>query len=216
MTLLYKLTDQDHKTRAGYDNETQWGEGIEHSAKGDASEDLCSDGWLHAYTDFLLAVLLNPVHANIRKPVLWEAEGYVGKSDGCKVGCRKLKTVRIIPLPKVTIEQRVRFAILCVKQIYADAQWNAWADTWLIGKDRSHLAAAKASAAAAAAKSAMAVRAERAALAARAAASAASAAWAADSAAWAAWAADAAARAAVLAATTKNIDLAAIANEAVR
>ena len=141
MTMLYKLTDQDHKTRAGRHNEALWGPDVAHSAKGPAGQDLCSDGWIHAYTDSLLAVLLNPIHANIDNPVLWEAEGEVGKSDGCKVGCRTLKTVRIILLPEVTTEQCVRFAILCAKRVRNDAQWNAWADAWLSGKDRSYKAA---------------------------------------------------------------------------
>ena len=216
MTTLYKLTDQAHRTRAGHDNETLWGVGVEHSAKGDAEQDLCSDGWLHAYTDPLLAVFLNPIHADINNPVLWEAEGEVGKSDGCKVGCRTLRTVRIIPLPKVTTEQRVKFAILCAKQVCKDEKWNAWADAWLSGEDRSSKAAEAAEAAGAAADAAYAAayaaaRAARAAAwraAARAAEAAADAADAADAAADAAYVGEAAR------AAGKNIDLAAIAKEA--
>lgn len=148
MTTLYKLTDQLHRTRAGLSNETQWGEDVEHSAKGD-SKNLCSDGWIHAYTSPILAVILNPIHADIDSPILWEAEGEIGKSDGCKVGCRTLKTVRVIPLPKVTTEQWVKFSILCAKRVYKDAEWGAWADAWLSEKDRSYGAARAAAEAAA-------------------------------------------------------------------
>ena len=59
MTKLYKLTDQNHQTR----NNTKWGAGVTHTASGQG--DLCTAGWLHAYTSPLLAVLLNPIHANI-------------------------------------------------------------------------------------------------------------------------------------------------------
>ena len=157
--MLYKLTTQDGRTRVGYPNETRWGENVEHEATGPEGRALCSDSWIHAYTDPLLAVFLNPIHADISKPVLWEAEGVVGKSDGLKVGCRKLKTVRKIDLPAVTTEQRVKFAILCAKQVCKDEQWNAWADKWLSGEDRSKKVAAEAARAKAAWTAAAAVEA---------------------------------------------------------
>jgi hypothetical protein len=138
MRKLYKLTDADWKTRAGYSNETLWGPGVEHEAVGDANQDLCSNGWIHAYTDPLLAVLLNPIHAAAQDPILWECEGEVGKTDhGAKVGCRKLRTIAVIPLPEVSLEQRVRFAVLCAKALGTDPKWHAWANDWLSGANRS-------------------------------------------------------------------------------
>lgn len=161
MTTLYKLTDQDGYTRRNYDNACLWGENVSHSGTGKG--ELCGPGYIHAYTHPLLAVLLNPIHADLPAPRLWEAEGEIAKSDrGLKVGCVTLKTIREMPLPVVTTEQRVRFAILCAKAVYTDAAWLAWANGWLDGTDRT----------------------ERAARAARVAAEA--AAWAAEAAAWAA------------------------------
>ena len=196
---LYKLTDANDQTYGG----CQWGENVEHTASGEG--DLCDAGWLHAYTDPLLAVLLNPIHANVTRPHLWEAEGEVGKEHhGLKVGCTKLRTLRRVSLPQVTPEQRVRFGILCTKQIYDEPNWNAWADKWLSGKDRSKEAAWTARAAAAAAEAAWTA-----------------AAAAARAAAWAAWASAAAvpraaARAAVRAtARATNLDLAGLARQAV-
>jgi hypothetical protein len=171
MANLYKLTDSCGKTHNG----TQWGPGISHSGTGEG--ELCGPGWIHAYEHPLVAVLLNPIHANFRNPRLWEAEGEVGLRDGqLKCGCKALTTVREIPLPKITTEMRVRFAILCAKEVCADLSWNAWADKWLSGEDRTQ-AAAEASATRARAYERAYERAE--------------AAWAA--AAWAAWAARAAA-----------------------
>ena len=135
---LYKLTDQKGQTR----NKTQWGEGVMHTAPG--TGELCTSGWLHAYTDPLLAVLMNPVHANIADPQLWEAEGEVGKADGTKVGCAELTTMCRMELPTITTEQRVRFALLCALAVYKEPSFVAWANDWLSGKDRTREAAARA------------------------------------------------------------------------
>jgi len=129
---LYKLTDANGCTR----NETQWGENITHTASG--AGELCGPGWLHAYEDPLLAVLLNPIYGNVQEPILWGAEGVVEKTDhGLQVGCTKLTTLRQIEIPEVTTEQRVKFGILCAKQVYSGPDWLAWADAWLDGSDRS-------------------------------------------------------------------------------
>jgi hypothetical protein len=179
---LYKLTDQNCETM----NHTKWGEGVTHTAGG--AGDLCGPGWLHAYEDPILAVLLNPVHANIADPILWEAEGSgdVRRDGRLKIGVTSLTTVRRIDLPTVTTDQRVEFAIRCALEVCTDPQWRAWAMCWLDGTDRSAEAARAARAAAEAAAWA--------------------AVWAARESAWlaveaAAWAAAWAARAAETAAT---------------
>jgi len=157
---LYKLTDRHDQTW----NRTQWGEGVEHTAPG--TGELSGVGWLEAYTDPLLAVLLNPIHADFAAAHLWEAEGDVGKTDhGLKVGCTRLKTIKRLPLPEVTAEQRVRFGILCALEVCQNTKWRKWAADWLSGKDRT----------VGAAQVAQAIVAEEA--------------WAAGAAAWAAWAA---------------------------
>ena len=106
MPTLYKLTDADGRTHGG----CQWAEGVEHTAPG--TGELCTAGWLHAYTHPLLAVLMSPAHVSWwRTARLWEAEGDVGKNDGIKVGCTRLCTIREIPRPVVTDEQRTRLAL---------------------------------------------------------------------------------------------------------
>ena len=137
MNKLYKLTDSCGKTL----DDTLWGPGVSHSGTGEG--ELCGPGWIHAYEHPLIAVLLNPIHANYDSPRLWEAAGVVGLRDGqIKCGCKTLTTVREIPLPKITMEMRVRFAILCAKEVCASSlAWNAWADKWLSGEDRTQAAA---------------------------------------------------------------------------
>jgi hypothetical protein len=127
---LYKLTDENDRTR----NNTQWGEGVSHSGTGEG--EMCSEGWIHAYRDPILAVLMNPVHGDFSSPHLWEAKGRVSKDDGTKVGCKTLTTTRRLDIPVVTMEQRIRFGILCAKQVCDAPGWLAWAVGWLTGKDR--------------------------------------------------------------------------------
>ena len=205
MATLYKLTTQDWKTRAGCSEETLWGPGVRRSSTGPADGRLCSPSYIHAYTSPLLAILMNPIHAYIDNPVLWECEGEVILSDHLKVGCYHLTTTKIIPTPVVTTEQRIRFAILCAMKVYKEPTWNQWAHAWLTGADRSAEAAwkvARATATWAAEAAAEAV--------AEAAAAWVAATWVAEVA--AAWVAEAAAAWAVVG---EQIDFEAIAKEAI-
>ena len=130
---------------------TLWGEGISHTASGEG--ELCSAaGWLHAYSHPLLAVLLNPIHANIKNPKLWEAYGSgLKKSDhGLKLGFTKLTTKKEIALPVITDTQKIAFAILCALEVCKEPRFVTWANNWLSGKDRTADAAAYAVANAAA------------------------------------------------------------------
>ena len=98
---LYKLTDEKDQTFGG----CQWGENVTHKA--DGKGELCTEHWIHAYTDPILAVLMNPIHGNYDTDAghMWECEGKIGIDDkGRKVGCKKLATVKRIDMPKVTTE----------------------------------------------------------------------------------------------------------------
>jgi hypothetical protein len=141
MTKLYKLTDQDNRTY----NKTLWGPNVTHKTSGKGK--LCGPGWLHAYTSWELALLLNPIHANFHKPRLWLAEGSVGKTDrGLKVGTSQLTTLMELPIPTVSNEQRAVFALLCAKVVYKDSVFVDWATDWILGKGRTAEAAAEAAA----------------------------------------------------------------------
>ena len=143
---LWKFTDENDQTRGGM----QWGENVTHGPTS-GEGNLCAPGWLHAYVDLRLGVMVSPVHLSFTAQHLWEAEGEVGKTDGLKVGVRTLTTIRRVEPPQVTTEQRVRFAILCVKEVCMDEYWLAWASRWLSGADRSRKSATKAADAAKAA-----------------------------------------------------------------
>ena len=200
MTTIYKLTDKSMQTHNGF----QWT--LNKTETADGKGDLCGPGFLHAYTDPLLAVLLNPIHANIDSPRLFRADGTIKKTDhGLKAGCMEMTLLEELPLPAINSVQRIAFGILCAKEVCKDADWVTWADNWLSGKDRTAEAAR-------AARAARAAEAE-----AEAAAEAAEAVWAETAAAEAAeavWAETAAAEAAAEAAEAGAIDLITIARKA--
>jgi len=133
MTTCYKLTNQNNTTY----NNCLWGEDVTHETNGIGG--LCGPGWLHAYQHPLIAVFLNPIHADINNPKLWECigDGKYRYDNGLKCGFTKLTTIRELPLPEVTTEQRVAFGILCAKEVCKDTEWTVWADNWLSGTDRT-------------------------------------------------------------------------------
>ena len=139
----WKLTDADHRTRGG----TQWGEGVTNPCGVlDGRNGLCSGSWYHAYESPYIGLLLNPTHADIANPVLWQAEyrGAVTDDSGRKFGATELRTVRIVEAPVVTHTHRVAFAIYCAAQILTESRnevWFSWAYKWLSGEDRSANAA---------------------------------------------------------------------------
>jgi len=183
MTVIYKLTNQNLQTHDGF----QWVPGNWKKTSGGG--DLCGPGWLHGYCDPLVAIFMNPIHANISNPILWQGEG-CGKfldDRGLKCGFTEMRIIKKIKPYKFTPEKLVEIAIVCaIESGYNDEDFISWACHWMDGSDRSAEAAAKARAARAAAKARAAARA------------------------WAAWAARAAEAAAAAAA---NFDLSKILHE---
>jgi hypothetical protein len=138
MTIRYKLTTQDMKTRAGFPQEIRWEIGKWVEATGNMQQPLCTDAWIHWYDHPLLAVLLNSRHADIDDPRLWEIEtdGEECLDGQFKGGSRRVRLMKELPLPVVTTNELIRWAILCVKQVHHGEKWNAWADDWLSGTKR--------------------------------------------------------------------------------
>lgn len=87
----------------------------------------CSEGWLHCYTNDILAVLLNPIHANFKKFHLFEAEAY-GRiiSDGTKLCVQKLRITKKIQKPKIN---KFDFCLVALLQWSKDEQTTLWLNT---------------------------------------------------------------------------------------
>ena len=137
----YKLTNQDMTTHNGYKWEINKWRKV--NAK-DGDGNLCSGSFLHAYTDPVLAIFLNPIHANISNMRLFRAEGRGRFADdnGLKIGYSQMRLVEELPVKMPTTEQRVKFAILCAMEVYDRPDFLDWCHKWLIGEDRSQDAAA--------------------------------------------------------------------------
>ncbi len=153
MVTCYKLTSSRMLTK----NDTLWGENITHELPIREIYTLCSGDVIHGYPSAELAVLMDIIHGRyLPNGILWECEGEEVIFDGTKSGYRALTTLKQIPIPSCTLNQRIVFGILCVKHVYKDPAWNSWADKWLSGADRSEKGAyaARAAAYAAAARAA--------------------------------------------------------------
>jgi len=116
---LYKLTNKNGCTQGN----TQWGIGVTHELKATEKPRLCTKDVLHAYKNINLALLLNPNHANISNPKIWEAEGEIVVEDYGKVGCFKLTTTKELSCPDWYIDDKkrrrvqVQFAVLCAESV---------------------------------------------------------------------------------------------------
>jgi hypothetical protein len=114
----YKITSASMTTHGDY----QWVLGEERTT--DGTGELCGTGWLHFYHDPLLAVLLNPIHANIPPQAMRlfqvRVAGTIKHDRGLKAGCTAMTLATELPVPVVTTRQRVAFARGC-------ADWAALA-----------------------------------------------------------------------------------------
>jgi len=231
----YKITDTNDCTYHGF----QWYEGKIH--KTDGKGELCSSSFIHFYRDKRLAILLNSIYGNYHPFNMWlgEAGGTIKEDNGLKWGCTEFKMIKRVSIPKITLIQRVAFAILCSLEVCSEPMYVKWAEGWLQNKDRitevakaaevaevaeaAWAAAEAAEAAESAAKAAEVAEVAEAAWAAQAAAEAAESAaeaarvaWAARVVAWAARVAWAAARAAQIAAGEVEINLVRLATECLK
>lgn len=135
--IRYKLTDQDMQTY----NNTQWVIGESKSTNGKG--DLCGPGWLHCYSHPLLAVLLNPIHAAYVQPRLFKcnATGNHKFEFGLKEGSTTMELIKEIPLPIITLEQKIAFGILNTLKVYNNPDFQNWGKNWLNNIDRSNTTA---------------------------------------------------------------------------
>lgn len=133
MIKKYKMLHKDLTTYNGF----QWTPYKWHETSGEGN--LCGPGWLHCYGSPHLAVLLNPVHANILNPVLWECH-VIGKSkhEGeLKSGYTGMSLIRPYEIPTYTEDQLIAFSIFCALKVCKHPKFVKWANNWLSNEDRS-------------------------------------------------------------------------------
>jgi hypothetical protein len=130
--ILYKLTDKNGFTKGN----TKWGENVNHKVKHKGYH-LCSKELIHAYEHPFLAAALHICHVSYDGLQLWKAKTNCRKiiTDGSKVGVKSLTTIHKIPLPTVTFNNKVIFAILLLRKIYGECErhrtFYEWSEEWL-------------------------------------------------------------------------------------
>ena len=130
MKIAYKITDLGMRTYY----EFQWELGKWYETTGRWG--LYSPGWLHFYNDPLVGMFLNPIHANIKNPRLFRAEVKVEVLNDyeLKYGYSRARLIEELPVPQISPVQRVRFAILCVKEVYKAKNGTSGRTTGYQGK----------------------------------------------------------------------------------
>lgn len=139
--IKYKLLSQDMKSYKNF----LWEIGATVKIEKEGNR-LCSEDVFHFYDHPALAVIFNPIHAQIKNPRLFEIEVEdIVSHDGMKGGCKQATLVKEIPIPKISLEQRVEFAIKVSLLVYTEKSYVLWAENWLNGEDRTIKAAEAAS-----------------------------------------------------------------------
>ncbi len=126
----YLLTDHANRGADGL----EWGAGVEHSA--------ATEEGIRCYASPKLAGLMNPVRERFRLPKVWEAsldrDLEPGEGD---VLCENVLAVRQVPLPTMTALDYARFAVLCAQAAYTAGElaveFSQWAESFMAGMDAS-------------------------------------------------------------------------------
>ncbi len=139
---LYKVTDDHDRSTDGL----EWAEGVTHHTSGKGGPE--GDGWILCYASPKLAALLNPFNERIARAHLWQvAVGGSQEPEGTQIPCTEATALKQHPLPKLSSEDRARFAVLATREAYRSGlfanEFDEWSRTWLAGKDRSADAARK-------------------------------------------------------------------------
>lgn len=130
--IVYKLTDQKMQTF----EKCQWELGVTKEAPGTGP--LCTSGWLHCYDDPLIGIMFNPIHGAYINPRLFEGEasGRFREDGQQKCGVQRLTLLRELPVPIITLDHRMRFAILCVLNVWQAPWFIQWVKDFLSGVDQ--------------------------------------------------------------------------------
>ena len=140
--ILYKLTNARRQTGlSAHAKKTTWYKGFR-PPRLDGNGPVCSGHWYHAYSSPLLAVLLDPIHGDFgegrRCYRVKVNEADVGDLDsGLKFGFKTGLVLDEVPLPEVTLVQKIAFGILCSLKSPQPGKYFYWAPDWLSGKNRS-------------------------------------------------------------------------------
>ena len=96
----YKLLSQEMTSH----NNTKWEVGVPITISKEGNQ-MCTDQVLHCYNHLMLAVIFNPIHGNIKNPLLFEIEvDKIVNTDGLKFASKSQTLIKEISLPEINIE----------------------------------------------------------------------------------------------------------------
>ena len=113
---LFKLVEKDYTT---YNKSMTWEIGRTNSVPKTVNPQLCSSDVIHCYKNLNLGLLLNPIHANIKNPIILECTGEIVVEDYGKQGVFQLTPIKEIRTPAWVKNNNVRvlFAIFCAESV---------------------------------------------------------------------------------------------------
>jgi hypothetical protein len=113
---LFKLVEKDYTT---YNKSMTWEIGRTNSVPKTVNPLLCSSDVIHCYKNLNLGLLLNPIHANIKNPIILECTGEIVVEDYGKKGVFQLTPIKKIRTPAWVKNNKVRilFAIFCAESV---------------------------------------------------------------------------------------------------
>ena len=85
-------------------------------------------------TSPLVAIMLNPWHAQLDKPKMVQMLFTTVDVDTSSPTISM--DVREVDVPETTTDQKIIFALMVITEIYGNEQFNQWAEKWINGSDR--------------------------------------------------------------------------------
>jgi hypothetical protein len=126
----YLMTDLDGRTRRGFRIETG-----RVDVRNAWNTDIVAENIWECGESPLLAVMANPVHVECVRPRLFQLSGNTVNNAG--VAYFQHHRIREIDIPSVSAEQKLVFAMYCVRTLSPEHAFAAWAERWLAKIDRS-------------------------------------------------------------------------------
>ncbi|MEE8388535.1 MAG: hypothetical protein V3R65_08160 [Acidiferrobacterales bacterium] len=89
----------------------------------------------------LVAIMLNPWHAQLDKPKMLEMLFTTAAADTSTPTISM--DVREVDVPETTTDQKIIFALMVISEVYGNEQFDQWAEKWINGSDRGAQSAGK-------------------------------------------------------------------------
>ncbi|MEE8481990.1 MAG: hypothetical protein V3S12_01425 [Acidiferrobacterales bacterium] len=132
----YILADSDNRTRRG---DYIFPSGSSFSSQ--SSSNIVSENASEIAATPLVAIMLNPWHAQLDNPKMLKMHFTTELDDTNDPIFRT--NVCEVPMPEATTDQKIIFALLVIKQVYKNTEFNQWAEKWITGSDRGAASAGK-------------------------------------------------------------------------